>query len=193
CFRVKPQQSAQLRGIGDQVRLLATPIRHLPTVGLLRYHGQPLKCHRYIPEATDIGVMASYSTNEFKSGLKVMLDGDPCSIIENEFVKPGHGQAFNLVKLRNLKKGKVWERTFKSGDSLEGADVMDVEMQYIYNDGEFWYFMDPNTFDQKPADDAAVGDRKSTRLNSSHVSISYAVFCLKKKNKTTTKGHGWRI
>ena len=104
--------------------------------------------------------MANYSTNEFKSGLKVMLDGDPCSIIENEFVKPGKGQAFNRVKLRNLKSGKVWERTFKSGDSLEGADVMDVEMQYIFNDGEFWHFMDQTTFEQKQADEAAVGDAK---------------------------------
>ena len=48
-------------------------------------------------------VMASYSTNEFRSGLKIMLDGDPCSIIENEFVKPGKGQAFSRVKIRNLK------------------------------------------------------------------------------------------
>lgn len=104
--------------------------------------------------------MANYSTSEFKSGLKVMLDGDPCSIIENEFVKPGKGQAFNRVKLRNLKSGKVWERTFKSGDSLEGADVMDVAMQYLYSDGEFWHFMDQTTFEQKAADDAAVGDAK---------------------------------
>ncbi|MCG8394111.1 MAG: elongation factor P [Pseudomonadales bacterium] len=104
--------------------------------------------------------MANYSTNEFKSGLKVMLDGDPCAIIENEFVKPGKGQAFNRVKLRNLKTGKVWERTFKSGDSLEGADVMDVSMQYIFNDGEFWHFMDQTSFEQKQADEAAVGDAK---------------------------------
>lgn len=104
--------------------------------------------------------MASYSTNEFKSGLKVMLDGDPCSIIENEFVKPGKGQAFSRVRLRNLKTGKVWERTFKSGDSLDGADVMDVEMQYLYSDGEFWHFMDPTTFEQKAADAAAVADAK---------------------------------
>lgn len=104
--------------------------------------------------------MANYSTNEFKSGLKVMLDGDPCSIIENEFVKPGKGQAFNRVKLRNLKSGKVWERTFKSGESLEGADVMDVSMQYLYADGEFWHFMDQTTFEQKAADEAAVGDAK---------------------------------
>jgi elongation factor P len=65
--------------------------------------------------------MATYSTNEFKSGLKVMLEGDPCTILENEFVKPGKGQAFNRVKLRNLKTNRVWEKTFKSGDSLEGG------------------------------------------------------------------------
>ena len=102
--------------------------------------------------------MASYSTNEFRSGLKVMLDGDPCSIIENEFVKPGKGQAFNRVKLRNLNSGKVWERTFKSGESLEAADVMETNMQYLYTDGEFWHFMDPDTFDQKAADEKAVGE-----------------------------------
>ena len=102
--------------------------------------------------------MANYSTNEFRSGLKVMLDGEPCSILENEFVKPGKGQAFNRVRLRNLKTGRVWERTFKSGESLEGADVMDVTMEYLYNDGEFWHFMEPNSFEQHQADAAAVGD-----------------------------------
>ena len=102
--------------------------------------------------------MASFSTNEFRGGLKVMLDGEPCSILENEFVKPGKGQAFNRVKLRNLKTGRVWERTFKSGDSLEGADVMDSTMEYLYTDGEFFYFMEPKTFEQHQADAAVVGD-----------------------------------
>lgn len=102
--------------------------------------------------------MASYSTNEFRSGLKVMLEGDPCSIIENEFVKPGKGQAFNRVKLKNLKTGRVWERTFRSGESLEGADVVDVEMEYLYTDGEFWHFMEPQTFEQYQADANAVGE-----------------------------------
>ena len=69
--------------------------------------------------------MSTYSTNEFRSGLKVILEGDPCSILENEFVKPGKGQAFNRVRLRNLLSGRVWERTFKSGESIEGADVID--------------------------------------------------------------------
>lgn len=102
--------------------------------------------------------MANYSTNEFKSGLKVMLEGDPCSIVENEFVKPGKGQAFNRVRLRNLKTGRVWDRTFKSGEQLEGADVMDRDMEYLYNDGEFWHFMEPETFEQHQADKNAVAD-----------------------------------
>lgn len=85
--------------------------------------------------------MATYSTNEFKAGLKVILEGGPCSILENEFVKPGKGQAFNRVKFRNLKSGRVWERTFKSGESIEAADVMEYEMEYLYTDGEFWHFM----------------------------------------------------
>lgn len=102
--------------------------------------------------------MAKFSTNEFKAGLKVMLDGDPCSIIENEFVKPGKGQAFSRVKFRNLKTGRVIERTFKSGESIEGADVIETEMQYLYNDGEFWHFMVQDTFEQFSADATAVGD-----------------------------------
>ena len=102
--------------------------------------------------------MASYSTNEFRSGLKGMLDGEPCSILENEFVKPGKGQAFNRVKLRNLKSGWVWERTFKSGESLEGADVIDKDMEYLYSDGEFWHFMEPDTYEQHQADKASVGE-----------------------------------
>lgn len=104
--------------------------------------------------------MATFSTNEFKPGLKVMLDNDPASILENEYVKPGKGQAFNRVKLRNLKTGRVIERTFKSGDSLPGADVVDIEVQYLYFDGEFWHFMEPNTFEQYTADANAVDEAK---------------------------------
>ena len=103
--------------------------------------------------------MATYSTNEFKAGLKVMIDGYPGAIVENEFVKPGKGQAFNRVKIRNLKTGRIIERTFKSGETLEAADVVDVEMQYLYNDGEFWHFMNPESFEQMGADKDAIGDQ----------------------------------
>ncbi len=104
--------------------------------------------------------MANYSTNEFRSGLKIILDGDPCVIVENEFVKPGKGQAFNRVRIKNLKTGKTVDKTFKSGESVEAADVMETEMQYLYSDGEFWHFMVPDTFEQYAADGNAVGDAK---------------------------------
>ena len=100
--------------------------------------------------------MANYSTNEFKNGLKLMVDDAPCSIIDCEFVKPGKGQAFTRVKIRNLKTGRVVERTYKSGESLPGADVIEMDMQYLYTDGEYWHFMVPDTFEQYIADEKAV-------------------------------------
>ena len=104
--------------------------------------------------------MASYNTNEFRGGLKIILDADPYVIVENEFVKPGKGQAFNRVKVRNLKTGRVVDKTFKSGESVEAADVIDQDMQYLYNDGEFWHFMLPDTFEQFAADGNAVSEAK---------------------------------
>lgn len=102
--------------------------------------------------------MASFSTNEFRGGMKIMLDNEPCVIIENELVKPGKGQAFSRVKLRKLLSGKVLEKTFKSGDTVEAADVVDVSLDYLYTDGEFWHFMNAESFEQIEADAKAVGD-----------------------------------
>ncbi len=100
--------------------------------------------------------MANYSTNEFKNGLKIMVDQAPCNIIECEFVKPGKGQAFTRVKIRNLKTGRVVERTYKSGESVPAADVVEMEMQYLYTDGEHWHFMVPDSFEQYVASKDAV-------------------------------------
>jgi elongation factor P len=104
--------------------------------------------------------MANYNTSEFRSGLRIILDADPCIIVENEFVKPGKGQAFSRVRIKNLKTGKVVDKTFKSGESVEAADVMDTDMQYLYSDGEFWHFMVADTFEQYAADHEAVGEAK---------------------------------
>lgn len=104
--------------------------------------------------------MANYSTSEFRGGLKVLMDGDPCVIVENEFVKPGKGQAFNRVRIKNLRTGRTVDKTFKSGESLPGADVVDTDMQYLYADGEFWHFMVPDTYEQYAADENAVADAK---------------------------------
>ena len=119
------------------------------------------KCNRQNQQYKAEAAMATFSTSEFKGGLKVLIDGEPCSILENEVVKPGKGQAFNRVKLRNLKNGRVWERTYKSGESVEGADVLETDMQYLYTDGEFWHFMKTDdSFEQIAADEAAITDAK---------------------------------
>lgn len=102
--------------------------------------------------------MAFFSTNDFKSGLKLLMDGDPYNIIENEFVKPGKGQAFNRVKMRNLKTGRILEKTFKSGETLEGADVVDVDMQFLYSDDQYLHFMSPISFEQHEVPLAVVGE-----------------------------------
>lgn|SRR3990167_7304625 len=104
--------------------------------------------------------MSVYSMNEVRNGTKVILDGDPGVVLENEYVKPGKGQAFNRVKIRNLKTGRVIERTYKSNDTIEGADVVDVEVQYLYNDGTLWHFMSHETFEQYTANEVEMGDAK---------------------------------
>lgn len=104
--------------------------------------------------------MGTYNTNELKNGLKLTIDDSPCSILECEFVKPGKGQAFTRLKVRNLKNGRVIERTYKANDTFESADVTDVEMQYLYNDGTHWHFMVPETFEQYTIDPNVVSDSK---------------------------------
>ena len=104
--------------------------------------------------------MSSYSTNQFRAGLRIIIDADPCIIVENEFVKPGKGQAFNRVRIKNLKTGKIVDKTFKSGEVVEAADVVDTDMQYLYTDGEFWHFMETETYEQYAANENAVGDAK---------------------------------
>ncbi len=102
--------------------------------------------------------MATYNTSEFKSGLKIMINGDPNNIVENEFVKPGKGQAFNRVRVRNLLTGRVVEKTFKSGETVEVADVFETPAQYLYNDGEDWHFMQPESYEQYAISKEAAGD-----------------------------------
>ncbi len=102
--------------------------------------------------------MASHGMNDVKNGLKIIVDGYPCTIIDTEFIKPGKGQAFTRVKYRNLKTGRTVEMTMKSTDSVEGADVVDTDMEFLYSDGEFWHFMHPTSHEQIAADEKAVAD-----------------------------------
>jgi len=102
--------------------------------------------------------MASYNMNQVRVGLKIMVDGEPCLIVDTDVVKPGKGQAFTRVRYKNYKTARVNEVTLKASDSLEGADVVDTEMQYLYSDGGMWYFMDQNTYEQIGAPTEVVGD-----------------------------------
>lgn len=92
--------------------------------------------------------MATISTNEFRSGVKIEVEGQPYTIVANEFVKPGKGQAFNRVRLKHLLTGRTIERTFKSGDKADIADVVETEMRMLYKEADGVVFMDDKTFEQ---------------------------------------------
>ena len=104
--------------------------------------------------------MSTLSTNEFKSGSKILLDNQPCVILENECVKPGKGQAFNRVKIRNLFTGRVLEKTFKSGESVPAADVIEQDMQFLYAEQDTWVFMDQQSYDQIEVSSETVKETK---------------------------------
>ena len=102
--------------------------------------------------------MATYGSNDLRSGVKIILNGDPYTVVESDFVKPGKGQAFTRARVRNLKSGRTIEQTFKSTETHEGADVEDRDMEYLYTDGENWTFMDSSTFEQLDAGATAMAD-----------------------------------
>jgi len=105
--------------------------------------------------------MASYGMNDVKNGMKIIVNSEPCVITDTEYVKPGKGQAFTRIKYRFIKTGRVVELTMKATDDLEAADVMDTDMQFLYTDGEYWHFMQQETFEQVQADAAGVGETKN--------------------------------
>lgn len=92
--------------------------------------------------------MVQISTSDFRSGLKIEVEGQPYTIVANQFVKPGKGQAFNRVKLKSLLTGRTIEKTFKSGETVEQADVNEAQMRLLYVDATGATFMDDDTFEQ---------------------------------------------
>ena len=102
--------------------------------------------------------MATYKTNDFRKGLKVQIDGEPYLMFEMNFVKPGKGNAFYKCKLRNLIRNTVLDRTYKGGESLESADVEDLDVQYIYRQGDTFVFMNEKTYDQYELSSEQVDD-----------------------------------
>lgn len=98
------------------------------------------------------------ATNEFKKGLYIEIEGTPYQIVEFQHVKPGKGNAFVRTRMKNLLLNTVLERTFKSGERFEEADLQRKVMQFLYKDPEGYHYLDMESFDQIIVGEEAVGD-----------------------------------
>lgn len=101
-----------------------------------------------------------YQTSQFRNGLKVELDGYPYVMVYFQFVKPGKGTAFTRTKLKNMLTGSVLERTFRTGETLKAADVEEHSMEFLYTDGEFFHFMNAETYEQVAVEDKVLSKEK---------------------------------
>lgn len=117
--------------------------------------------------------MSYINTSEFRLGLKIVFNQTPYTIIENEFVNPGKGQSFNRVKLRNIVTNKVIEKTFKSGDSLKIADVVDINLIYLYKDSNFWYFINNKTYDQYSINNELIGKNSKWLTSQTECNVTF--------------------
>ena len=102
--------------------------------------------------------MGTYNTSDFRKGLKVQIDGTPFLMVEMNFRKPGKGAALYECKLKNLLRNTVVDRTYRAGQTLEEADVMEFTAQYLYRSGESFVFMNNNDYEQYELTDEQVGD-----------------------------------
>ena len=115
------------------------------------------------------------SAGDFKNGITLEIDGNVCQIVEFQHVKPGKGSAFVRSKLKNIKNGGVVEKTFRPTEKFENAHIERKEMQYLYNDGELFYFMDNETFDQIALGPDVIGDSiKFVKENENDTIVSHA-------------------
>ena len=99
-----------------------------------------------------------YMAGDLRNGTTFELDGNVFRVVEFQHVKPGKGAAFVRVKMKNVITGAVIERTFNPSEKLQGAEIEKREMQYLYNDGTLYYFMDNSTYDQIPLNEEQIGD-----------------------------------
>jgi elongation factor P len=113
------------------------------------------------------------NAGELRKNLKLMIDGDPCVLQEVQFVKPGKGVAFYKCKLRNLSTGALLDRTYRSGETFEPADLEERRMQYLYVQGQEYYFMDLKTYDQAMLTEEQVGEAKDYLIDNLEMDILF--------------------
>jgi elongation factor P len=112
-------------------------------------------------------------TSEFRKGLKIEIDGEPFEIVEFQHVKPGKGSAFVRTSIRSLLTGRVLQPTFKSGDKVGRPDIEEKEMQYLYKQGEDYYFMDTRSYEQTFINQKVLGDQRSFLKENVNASILF--------------------
>ncbi len=105
-----------------------------------------------------------YTVADLKKGLKIILDGDPYLVIAFDFVKPGKGQALYRTKMRNMINGSLLDRTYRSGESFESANLEERTMEFLYKEGDHYTFMDQQTYEQVVMEEVALGDAKNYLL-----------------------------
>ncbi len=115
--------------------------------------------------------MAQYSTGDLRGGYKVEVEGEPYTVVANEFVKPGKGQPFNRIKLKHLLTGRVVEKTFKSGEKVGAADVEEKKLRLLYKENDGVVFMDDESFEQLTISNAIVEDRQQWLMEE----VAYAI------------------
>ncbi|MBO7293179.1 MAG: elongation factor P [Clostridia bacterium] len=111
---------------------------------------------------------------DFRNGVTFEMDGKVVQVLEFQHVKPGKGAAFVRTKLKDVINGAVIEKTFNPTDKFEGAYIERKDMEYLYNDGDLYYFMDPETYEQMPLDAKKLGDNfKFVKENTTCKIVSY--------------------
>ncbi len=114
-----------------------------------------------------------YGTNEFRKGLKVEIDGEPYEMVECQFVKPGKGNAFTRTKLKSLVSGLVLDRTYKSGEKVDKAQLEEHAMQYLYEQDNQLHFMNMTTYEQVGIDKDKIGDGTAWMHENLEVSVLF--------------------
>ena len=114
-----------------------------------------------------------YQTSQFKNGLKIEIDNIPYNMVYFQFVKPGKGTAFTRTKLKNMLTGAVIERTFRTGETLEAADVETIEMEFLYLEGEDYHFMDMESYEQIHIPRSIIEEESKFLIEGSKVDVLY--------------------
>jgi len=112
-----------------------------------------------------------YTASDLKKGLKITIDGDPYIIIAFDFTKPGKGQALYRTKMRNMINGTILDRTYRSGETFEPANLEERQMEYLYKDGDHYTFMDQQTYEQVVMGEDVLGDDKYFLLENLKVNV----------------------